>query len=321
MALDGDTALVGSIGANYDLGSAYVFTRSGTTWSQQQKLVAPDGAAYRAFGVSVALAQDTALVGAYVDKVDGKIDQGSAYVFTRSGTTWTLQQKLLAPDGAKYNYFGYSVALAGDSALVGAYGSDVDGAPSGGAAYVFTRSGTAWNLQQKLVAADASLAEWFGYSVTLTGNTALVGAYNDKIVANNGQGSAYVFTRSGAVWTQQQKLTAPDGTAGDRFGASVALSDNIALVGTPYDYIGSNLNQGSAYVFTRNGSYWNLQKKLTATDGGASDLFGAAVALSGSTALVGAHQDQIGANFIQGSAYFYDFRTRYYLPLILEKAP
>ena len=105
-----------------DQGSAYVFTRSGTTWTQQAKLTASDGAADDYFGYSVALSGDTALVGAYWDDVGANYDQGSAYVFTRSGTTWTQQAKLTASDGAAGDHFGHSVALSGDTALVGATG-------------------------------------------------------------------------------------------------------------------------------------------------------------------------------------------------------
>jgi len=383
VALSGDTALVGArgddVGANSDQGSAYVFTRSGTTWSLQQKLTASDGAAGDFFGYSVALAGDTALVGAYLDDVGANGNQGSAYVFTRSGTTWTQQGKLTASDGAVDDAFGYSVALSGDAALVGATGDDVGANSDLGAAYVFTRSGTTWSLQQKLTASDGAMYDQFGNSVALSGDTALVGAYWDAVSANGGQGSAYVFwrsgttwtqqgvltasdgaandhfgnsvalsgdtalvgatgddvgandsqgsayifTRSGTTWTQQEKLTASDGAAGDHFGVSVALSGDTALVGADRDAFGANDNQGSAYVFTRSGTTWTQQAKLTASDGAANDEFGRSVALSGDTALVGADGDAVGANSDQGSAYFYDMTVLFeiYLPLVLRNAP
>jgi len=309
VALSGDTALVGAygddVGANGDQGSAYVFTRSGTTWTQQGKLTASDGVASDYFGVSVALSGDAALVGAYGDNAGAKSDQGSAYVFTRSGTTWTQQRKLTASDGAAYDYFGGSVALSGDAALVGAYGDDVGANGDQGSAYVFTRSGTTWTQQGKLTASDGAAGDLFGYSVALSGDTALVGAYGDDVGANSDQGSAYVFTRSGTTATQQAKLTASDGAAGDRFGYSVALAGDTALVGAYYDAVGANDIQGSAYVFTRSGTTWTQQVKLTASDGAAYDLFGYSVALSGDTALVGAYWDDVGANGDQGSAYVF----------------
>ena len=328
VALSGDTALVGAygddVGANSNQGSAYVFTRSGTTWTQQGQLTASDGAADDLFGYSVALSGDTALVGAWRDDVGANYDQGSAYVFTRSGTTWTPQGKLTASDGEAGDIFGNSVALSGDTALVGAEYDHVGANSDQGSVYVFTRSGTTWTQQGKLTASDGAAGDYFGISVALSGDTALVGAYLDNVGANMWQGSAYVFTRSGTTWTQQGKLTASDGAAEDRFGISVALSGDTALVGAYLDDVGANIYQGSAYVFTRSGATWTQQGKLTASDGAADELFGVSVALSGDTALVGADSDTVGANSDQGSAYFYDIITvlsEIYLPLALRNAP
>jgi hypothetical protein len=318
VALSGDTALVG---ASYDAvgqGSAYVFTRTGTTWSQQQKLTASDGAADDYFG-TVALSGDTALVGAPHDDVGANGNQGSAYVFTRSDTTWSQKQKLTASDGAAENYFGYSVGLSGDTALVGAYGDDVGAKGLQGSAYVFTRTGTTWSQQGQLTASDGAAQDWFGYSVALSGDTALVGAFYDDVGANANQGSAYVFTRSETTWSQQAQLTASDGAAWDFFGYSVALSGDTALVGAYYDWVGANHNQGSAYVFTRTDTTWSQQLQLIASDGATYDYFGTSVALEGDTALVGAYGDDVGANTDQGSAYFYTFSLKSYVPLVLKK--
>ena len=315
VALAGDTALVGSygddVGGNADQGSAYVFTRSGTAWSQQTKLTASDGAANDGFGLSVALSGDTALMGAYGDDVGGNADQGSAYVFTRTGTTWSQQAKLTAPDGAAGDTFGTSAALSDDTALVGANHAAVGGNSNQGSAYVFTRSGTTWNQQTKLTASDGSAYDNFGFSVALSVNTALVGAQDDTVGANNEQGSAYVFTRSGTTWSQQTKLTAADGSEYNDFGSSVALSGETAFVGVLKDPVGGNAYQGSAYVFTRSGVTWSLQAKLTASDGAAGDLFGRSVALSGDTALVGAYRNDVGSNDDQGSAYFYQLQQTF----------
>ena len=226
-----------------------MFTRSGTSWSQQAQLTAGDGAAGDYFGYSVALAGDTALVGAYADDVGATDDQGSAYVFTRSGTSWSQQAQLTAGDGAAGDCFGYSVALAGDTALVGAYVNDVGAAVDQGSAYVFTRSGATWSQQAQLTAGDGAAGDYFGYSVALAGDTALVGAYLNDVGANADQGSAYVFTRSGATWSQQAQLTAGDGAAADDFGHSVALAGDTALVGAVADDVGAAADQGSAYVF------------------------------------------------------------------------
>jgi hypothetical protein len=306
VALSGDTALVGArydeVGANTDQGSAYVFVRAGGIWTQQQTLTAADGASSDYFGTSVALSGDTALVGAPYD--DGPTtNQGSVCVFVRSGGAWSQQQKLTAGDGAANDHFGASVALSGDTALVGAPDKAVGGNTDQGSAYVFLRSGGTWVQQQKLTASDGATEDGFGFSVALSGDTALVGASWHDVGANTDQGSAYAYVRAGGTWTLQQTLTPSDGAQGDYFGTSVALSGDVALVGARNDAVSANTNQGSACVFLRSGAIWNEQQKLTASDGTFSDYLGTSVALSGGTALVGAPYDDVGAAANQGSAY------------------
>ena len=230
---------------NADQGSAYVFVRSGTSWSQQTQLTAADGDVGECFGCSVALCGDTALIGA----VGFNNFQGSAYIFVRSGTSWSQQAKLLAADGVPWDYFGHAVAISGDTALLGAEGDDVDPNPDQGSAYVFVRSEATWSLQAKLLAADGAFSDWFGHAVGISGDTALVGAMGDDIAANPDQGSAYLFVRSGTEWSEQTQLTAADGEAGDNFGFSAAQSGDTALVGASANTVGENSYQGSAYVF------------------------------------------------------------------------
>lgn len=311
VALDGDTALVGAwlddIGANRNQGSANVFARSGSVWTQQATLTPGDAEEYDNFGWSVAIAGDTALVGAMGDDVGVNSNQGSAYVFTRSGTNWTQQAKLTADDGVASDFFGVAVALSNNTALVGMWegGSRVTSSP--GAVYVFTRSGVTWSQQAKLTAADGAAGDEFGTSVALDGDVALVGAYSDDIAANSDQGSTYVFIRNGTTWTQQAKLTSDDGASGDRFGASIALDGDAVLVGAHRDDIGTNSDQGSAYFITRNGTTWTQQAKLTVNDGASGDNFGVSVALSGDEAVVGAYGADIGANSNQGAAYVFRY--------------
>ena len=308
VALYGDTALVGAagddVGSNRDQGSAYVFVRSGSAWSQQGKLIAADGAANDWFAQAVGLDGDGAVVGAYGDDVGSNIDQGSAYVFVRSGSAWSQQAQLIAADGAANDQFGHDVALDGDSTLVASPSDDVGSNIDQGSAYVFARAGGLWNQQTKLTASDSAANDWFGYAaVALSGDVALVGACSDDVGSNRDQGSAYVFVRTGSAWSEQAKLTASDGAANDEFGHAVALSDDRALVGSPRDAVGSNLDQGSAYLFARSGSAWGQMQKLTAARGAANDFFGeGSVALSGDVALVGASSDDVGSNREQGSA-------------------
>ncbi|MDO8749562.1 MAG: prepilin-type N-terminal cleavage/methylation domain-containing protein [Dehalococcoidia bacterium] len=309
VAISGDTAVVGArfddFGGNIDQGSAYVFVRSGSAWSQQAKLTASDGAAYDKFGGSVAISGDTIVVGAFAADVGGNTYQGSAYVFVRSGGAWSQQAKLTASDGAAHDHFGLSVAISGDTAVVGANGADVGGNTAQGSAYVYVRSGGAWSQQAKLTASDGAARDEFGLSVAISGDTAVVGAYSADVGSNGNQGSAYVFVRSGGAWTQQAKLAASDGAVSDWFGFSVAISGDTAVVAAKTDDVGSNADQGSAYVFVRSGTTWSQQAKLTASDGAAEDYFGVSVAISGDTAVVGAYWDDVGSNTEQGSAYLF----------------
>jgi hypothetical protein len=279
-----------------------VFVRTGTTWTQQAKLVASDAAVEDQLGASVSLEGDTAVVGTIEDDDHGD-RSGAAYVFVRSGTSWTQQAKLTPTDGAAADQFGISVSVSGNTAVVGTWGDD-DLGNSSGSAYVFVRSGTSWTQQAKLLAGDGAEADQFGVSVSVSGDTALIGAnLDDDDVHGSDAGGAYVFVRSGTSWTQQAKLTAPDGAGGDNFGDNVALQGDTALLGVPFD---SDLGaqSGSAYVFVRSGTSWTQQAKLLAGDGASADLFGVAVALSGNTALIGAlGRDDLGSS--SGAAYVF----------------
>jgi uncharacterized repeat protein (TIGR03803 family) len=261
-------------------------------WIQQAELTASDGAAQDEFGHSVAVSGGTILVGAWGHYVGSNADQGAAYVFVQSGTTWTQQAELTASDGAPYDFFGWSVALDGGTALVGAEGQ--------GAAYVFVQSGTTWTQQAELTAGAAGGA--FGDSVALSGATAVVGAPAD-CASTTLPGAAYVFVQSGTTWTQQAELLASDGAANDCFGYSVAVTANVAAVGALYHAVGSNARQGAAYVFAQSGTTWTQQAELTASDGAAYDYLGSSVAVTASAAVAGAPNHTVGSNAEQGAAY------------------
>ncbi len=298
VALSGDTALVASpyVGAG-DEGAVYVFVRSAGAWSQQgPALVAPDAAAYDFFGCSVALSGSTALVGAHGVDVGSQTNQGAAYVFVRSGSTWAFQEQLTAGDVD--DAFGFSVALADDTALVGA---PTGGADVQGAARVFVRADSRWAPQQQLTLIDGASGDYFGHSVALSGDTALVGAKQDDVGANGDQGSASVFVRAASTWTFRDQLIEADGAAGDGLGHSVALSGDTALVGAFY-WAGPS-RRAAASVFTRSGGEWTEQDQLAAADGSAADAAGYSVAVSGDTALIGAPYDDVGADVDEGSAY------------------
>ena len=259
VALSGDTAIIGAARDDEqgeDSGSVYVFTRSGTDWSQVAKLTAADGAKGDVFGISVAVSGDTAVIGADLDDDKGE-NSGSVYVFTRSNGEWSQQAKLTAADGEAVDIFGVRVAISGDTALIAARRDDhdVNGVDSG-SAYVFVRSGTSWTQQAKLTAEDAEAGDMFGYNVAVSADTAVITAAMDDDKDLN-SGAAYVFTRSGHDWRQQTKLTASDGAADDVFGWSVALSGDTAVVGAPTSIFVSAGDSGSAYVFKRSGNSWS----------------------------------------------------------------
>ncbi|HKQ48756.1 MAG TPA: thrombospondin type 3 repeat-containing protein [Phycisphaerae bacterium] len=306
--ISGDTIVVGS---PFDddfgnaSGSAYVFVRSAGVWTQQAKLTASDAAAGDQLGRAIAIDGETAIGGAPGEDNGGGSDAGAAYVFIRSGTTWSQQAKLTAADAAAAELFGSSVAISGGTVLVGDENDDTIAGTDAGSAYVFTRSGTLWTQQQKLTASDAAASDFFGIAVSLSGNTAIVGANFDDHAAGSDAGSAYIFSRSGETWTQQQKLTVSDAAGNDRFGISVTLSADTAVIGANRDDHAGGTDAGSAYVFTRTGGLWTERRKLTADDAAASDFFGISAALSGDTVVVGAWFDDHAGGTDAGSAYIF----------------
>lgn len=286
VAISGDYAVVGANRDDDYRGAAYVFVRSGSSWVQQQKLTASDATVEDNFGWSVAISGDTVVVGSYLS---GGTDAGAAYIFVRSGNTWSQQTKLTA--SGSNNQLGISVAVDGDTALVGAIGED----SFRGAAYVFTRTGSAWGQQARLTAPVRNADDDFGWSVSLSGDSALVGKPQGNNITTNG--SAHVFVRSGTVWNQQGELTASDGAALDRFGYSVAIRNDHAVVGAVGD-----APAGSAYVFFRSSGSWSQQQKLNAAAAAANDGYGTSVAIDGLNILVGAPGADSGTSADSGKA-------------------
>nr|VFK22784.1 MAG: Disaggregatase related repeat-containing protein [Candidatus Kentron sp. LPFa]VFK35211.1 MAG: Disaggregatase related repeat-containing protein [Candidatus Kentron sp. LPFa] len=286
VAIAGDYAVVGAYGDDdkgTDSGSAYIFARSGNTWTQQAKLLASDGYTYDYFGHAVSISGDYAIVGAAFNEPrifsGGFGESGLAYIFKRDGASWVEQKKLIVSDAN--DQFGYAVSIAGDYAIVGARYDD-NGSGSGlvydaGSVYIFARNGETWSQQAKLLASDGAQSDYFGCSVSIAGDYAIVGAINDDDKGDD-SGSAYIFKRNGTSWTQQAKLLASDGKADDWFGHSVSIAGDYAVVGAGWHDNGGIIDAGSAYLFKRDGTSWVEQKKLLATTGGSeSDHFGSAV--------------------------------------------
>jgi hypothetical protein len=359
VAISGDTLVVGAwsedsnatgINGNQgdnsatDAGAVYVFTRSGTVWSQQAYLKASNTGGGDFFGTSVAISDDTIVVGAgwedsnatgvNGDQSNNSVNNaGSAYVFTRSGTVWSQQAYLKASNTDVNDHFGWSVAISGDTLVVSTFAENssatgINGnqgdnsATDAGAAYVFTRSGTVWSQQAYLKASNTGGGDEFGNSVAISGDTLVVGALREDSSATgiNGDqsdnsapvaGAAYVYTRNGMTWSQQAYLKASNTDVNDHFGRSVAISGDTLVVGAFVENSGatsingdqdnnSAFRAGAAYVFTRNGTTWSQQAYLKASNTGRRDNFGWFVAISGNTLVVAANEEDSNATGING---------------------
>jgi hypothetical protein len=309
VAVDGDLAVVGSWMDSHArgarAGSAYIYERdAGGRWNRLARLFAADGASHDNFGRSVAVSGETIIVGANHASGDDPYT-GAAYVFVRSsGGDWQQQARLVADDGAWGDYFGWSVAVSGDRAVVGAHQQD-GAATDAGAAYVFERDTAGnWSQVARLTASDAGATDYFGSMVAVSGDVTVVGAYLHDTAATDA-GAAWVFERdSGGNWNQVARLTAVDAGAADYFGSAVAVSGDVAVIGAYLDDQ-AGTDAGAAWVFERDtGGSWNQVARLTADDAAPSDYFGSAVTVSGDMAVIGARQ-QDGAATDAGAAYLF----------------
>ena len=307
----GNLAIIGADGDEKYSGAAYVFERNDLTgqWKQTAKLIASDGAADDQFGFAVSVSQNVGIIGAPFDEDNGDYS-GAAYVFERDDLTgqWNQTAKLLASDGAANDEFGWTVSVSGKVAIAGASYDD-DKGPDSGSAYVYERDDLTgqWNETAKLTASDGEAHDEFGIGVSVSGYTAIVGAYNDD--DNGGRsGSAYVFEKNTTTgnWTEVDKLIASDGAENDLFGVSVSVFGNVAIVGAFHDE-DKGFRSGSAYVFERDDltGRWYETFKLTALDGEANDQFGSSVSVSGNVAIVGAQTDANNGDR-SGSAYVFE---------------
>ncbi len=342
VSISGDRALVGAYLDDHssltDAGSAYVFVRTGTTWTQEAKLIADVPAAASAFGFSVSLSGDRALVGAFGSSLPGA--GGAAYVFARTGSTWTQEARLVALDAAAGDQFGHAVALRGDRALVGAYLDDDNGLADSGSAYVFVYGNGMWRQEAKFTAGpDADASAHFGRSVALSADRAVVGAPLDAHGGLSAAGAAFVFSRALGLWTQEATLTAASAAANQQVGYAVAVTDAGDRIA-----VGAPGGTGSAVVFARTGTAWNQEALVTGgsivaigdsrllagnlgsnlvplyertgttwasggvllgTDTLPPDTFGRSVSLSGDDALVGAPMHDGGGLADSGAAYVF----------------
>ncbi len=281
-------------------GAAYIFQKSEESgWVESSKLSDGETASEDQFGTSVAISGNIAVSGAQQGD-DIAPNAGAAYIFERNRILWLQRGKLTAEDGKAGDMFGNSVAISGETILVGAPGVD-DAGPEAGATYVFVRVDGEWIQQAKLIGTDIGAFDQFGSAVTVHENTAIIGAYAKDEVGTD-SGAAYVFVRNGNAWTQQAKLTPRDAVQGDHFGFSVSVHSDTAFIGAPLSNA-AGPDSGAAYLFTRNGTTWRQELQLLSNDIGIGDEFGYAVDLINGAAIVGApkedrHQEDMGAAYV-----------------------
>ena len=311
VASDGDVMVAGAPDSDVkgsSSGAAFVYERVAGEWQYVAQLSPDDGAIGDNFGWSLDVSGTRIAVGAPGDS-PGATSSGSVYVFDKIGSDW-LQTGYLAPaDPSSFDQFGYSVSVDGDRVLASSFEDDDNGFSSG-SAYIFKNTGGVWSQEAKLIASDGAANDYFGISVSLDDSVAVCGAYLHN-AAGTDRGAAYVYYRNNGLWSQNQKLTAPDAANSDQFGVSVAVSGSRIAIGANYEDDGGT-NAGAVYTFSRPASVWTFSQKLLASDAAASDFFGHSLSLDGADLVIGAYgNDDLGS--ASGSAYVYTFSTSWAL--------
>ncbi|MGD9127336.1 MAG: Ig-like domain-containing protein, partial [Planctomycetia bacterium] len=304
--IDGTIAIVGAVnGANDDgieSGSAYIFEQTDTGWVQVAKLNANDGDFPDNFGCSVAISGTTVIVGAKWNENHGYFTSGAAYIFEQTENGWEQVAKL-GDDVTAYDNFGCSVAISGNMAIVGAEGDNQLGSPTG-SAYIFEKTDSGWIQVEKLMANIPEYRDYFGHSVSIDGDLAVVGAYgkDDKT------GAIYIFEQTDTGWVQIFKDTGDQ--ASDKFGSSVSVSDITVFVGASEDHnLATNTKSGSGCVFRKTDTGWRSDE-VYSNDGENYDNFGCSVSVNGDVAIVGAYLDNDNGIY-SGSAYLFRPTTNF----------
>ena len=309
----GDMMIVSASGArinNVNLrGAVLVYRRNQDgVWVEQQRLLASDGTANDQFGSSLAVSGGTLVIGALGETIGANSQQGAAYIFTFDGTNWVEQQKISASDGAANDHFGGEAAISGDTLVIGVPEKTVNGNTLQGAAYVFKKNGASWSEQQKLLASDGGFAARFGNNITIEGDTIVVGASQATSAGHSFQGAAYVFTRSGTTWTEQQKLFDSNGAGGDAFGIDVTLNGDQLYVGANGVGYGESIaNLGAVYVYSRgSGGAWQKRGKIQPYDKDRNKELGFRIAFAGNYLAATAVSDATYGIPNTGSAYVFN---------------
>ncbi|MDD3860327.1 MAG: FG-GAP repeat protein, partial [Bacteroidales bacterium] len=341
--IEGDYAVVGAYKEDHDelglnvvggAGSAYIFKNESGTWTQVQKIVASDRYDHDYFGYSVAISGDYIVIGAANEDENATGGEtmdysGSAYVFYNNSGTWQEVQKIVASDRSENDYFGFALDINGNHIIVGASYEDEDETGNNtvnaaGSAYIFENNAGNWIQTQKIVASDREELGWFGWSVAIDDNYAIVGAYHESkdSYGNNSMeesGAAYIYMKNAGTWSEVTKVVASDRALGDRFGWDVAINGDYAVVGaycSDFDEYGTDslVNSGAAYIYKNDAGNWSEEQKIVSNDRAPADYLAISVDVSDDYILLGAQnedQDQFGHFTYSnaGSAYlFYNCR-------------
>jgi hypothetical protein len=308
-AFAGDAVLVGDEclerAGNVFHGGVHVLRREGDRWRfTGTTLTASDGTVRDAFGTTVAVAGDTAVIGSRgVEETQTPTKPGAVYVFTRSASGWVEQQKLVAPDAAPGDLFGEHIAISGNTIAIGARAKDVQGNSNQGALYVFVRSGTTWSHQATLTALMPAPRVFFGTSFAIQGDTLLVGDASWK-VDQRVPGAVHAYQRTGSSWAHTQTVVVPGGMQNESFGCSIALDGNTALAGS----LRAFNQRGAAYPLQRSGTSFQLGAtfdSIPMAGVGPFPWFGQVVALEGDTAFVGGPSASTRVDTIEGVVLAY----------------
>ena len=302
VAISGTYAAVGARGENTggnNSGAAYIFQLNGNSWQQIDKVSEGSGAAEDdEFGQSIAMDGDVLVVGAWGD--DG--EQGAAYIYHRNGASWQLAERLDPAESGSGDFFGCSVAVSGNTVVVGAPGADVNGTGTG-AVYVYERSGNTWTRTARFNGSNGGSGDAFGYSVALSGDRLIVGANAADFVAGDA-GAAYLFTRSNGAWSESARFTDSNGLSGDEFGESVAIDGNLAMVGAHHNGVNGS-DAGAAFLYQFDGNSWQPVSSVYPNAPMEGDRFGNAMVMRDGHAFVGAFRRDHSDKTDPGSIFFF----------------
>ncbi len=311
--ISSNKAIVGANLEGKDQSVLYIFQKENNLWKQATELSLENSNFFDQSSISAAIDNSTAIVGLPWNDTNGKTAQGIVYVFEEKGS-WQQVARLIPDDGQAEDLFGSSVAISGNTIIVGAQRSKTDSGIAKGAAYVFTKEGNNWQQTAKLQASAGKAFDGFGNAVAIDGDIALVAAKSNEVNGEPARGSVYVYKKQGSNWALANTLIAQDGKSGDKFGSAVAIDGETIVVGAESYTYGNQVSQGAAYVFKAQDNWlgtseWEQVAKLIAKDGEGGDHFGSSVDINGNKIVVGAYLDNIDSNgYFQGSTYIFEER-------------